>query len=115
MEDIMEKAEELGKAMTETDEFQKVQDAQARLNEDIEAQALLEGLQQAQDKVQRLQMSGLQPTEDQMKEVNEKRQQMSSNAAVSAFMQAQSEFGEVVRKVNEAISEGMKKEAENEE
>jgi len=115
VEELLEKARKLGKAMTETEQYEKLREAEKQLNEDVEAQALLEGMQQAQDKVQQLQQSGLQPTEDQVEELNEKRSQMDQNPAVSNFMKAQSEFSELVREVNGAISEGMKLEESEEQ
>ncbi len=111
MSDLLEKAQDLGRAMTKTETYEKLSRAEQLLNEDPEAQALLEGLQAVQDKVQRLQAAGLQPTEEQMEEVQEARSDMDDNAAVAAFMQAQSEFGELVKEVNGAISEGMKQES----
>ncbi len=110
MSDLMGKARELGRAMTNTEAYGKLSQAEQQLNEDPEAQALLEGLQQAQDKMQRLQASGLQPTEEQMEEVQNARSEMDDNPAVAAFLEAQSEFGELVKEVNAEISEGMKQE-----
>ncbi|MFO8060401.1 MAG: YlbF family regulator [Bacillota bacterium] len=107
-EALFEKARELGAAMRDTEEFQKLAAAEENMNRDLEAQALLRDIQEAEQTLHKLQQSGLQPTQEQMQEFQGKREQMSQNAAVSRFMQAQAEFTAVVQEVNGAISEGMK-------
>lgn len=110
---IMEMAKDLGQAMRETEEFEKLKAAEQKLNEDVDAQVLMEGLQSSQEKLQKLQMAGLQPSEEQVQEFQQQREQMSTNSAISSFMQAQEEFSNMVQEVNEAISEGMKDEDED--
>ncbi len=111
-EALIEKARELGAAMRDTEEFQKLEAAEENMNRDLEAQALLKGIQEAEQTLRQLQQSGLQPTQEQMQEFHSKRDQMSQNATVSRFMNAQEEFSTVVQEVNGAISEGMTGEAE---
>lgn len=111
-EALFGKARELGAAMSETEEFRRLEEAEEGMNRDLEAQALLKGIQEAEQTLRQLQQSGLQPTQEQMEDFHAKREQMTENAAVSRFMKAQEEFGSVVQEVNGAISEGMKGEEE---
>ncbi len=114
MSTILEMARDLGQAMRETEEFTELKAAEQKLNEDVDAQVLMEGLQSSQEKLQKLQQAGLQPSEEQVQEFQQKREHMSTNPAISSFMRAQAEFSSMVQEVNEAISEGMKDEDEDE-
>ncbi len=110
---VIEKAKELGRSLRETKEYQKLEAAEQNLNDDPDAQLIIQDVQKVQQDLDQLQESGLEPSQEQMKTFNEKRQQMSNNPAIKEFFSAQSELSELIKEVNKAISEGMTGEEQN--
>ena len=86
--------------------------AEERLQQDADAQILIASIQELQKKLEGLQQSGLEASEEQVKEFQDKHREMSANPSINAFMTAQQELGGLIQEVNQAISEGMAGEEE---
>ena len=113
--ELMEKARELGRALRTTETFQELERTNEQFREDEAAQQLVQAVQEAQQALQFSQQSGVQPTEEQINSFNEKKDTLQTNITVRSLMKAQDTFNEMMKEVNEAISEGMKGDESTEE
>lgn len=104
---ILEKAKELGRDLHNTEEYQRLQEVNKRLNEDSDALKLIQSFQEAQRSIQFSQQSGVQPTQEQIVDYENKRKKLESNLNLLAYMKATEEFYAVMKQVNEAISAGI--------
>lgn len=105
---LMEKARELGRELRDTEEFQELERMNEKFREDTSAQQLVQDVQEAQQVIQFSQQSGVQPTSEQIDSFNQKKETLETNITVRALMKAQDSFNEMMKEVNEAITEGMK-------
>lgn len=112
--ELMEKAKELGRELRTTEEFQELERTNEQFREDAAAQKLVQDVQEAQQALQFSQQTGVQPTEEQVNAFNQKKENLQTNITVRALMKAQDSFNEMMKEVNEAISEGMKGEESTE-
>ena len=112
--ELMEKAKELGRELRTTEEFQELERTNEQFREDADAQKLVQDVQEAQQALQFSQQTGVQPTEEQVNAFNQKKENLQTNITVRALMKAQDSFNEMMKEVNEAISEGMKGEESTE-
>ncbi len=115
LSEIIGKAQELGRQLKETPQYKELQAAEEELSDDPQAQILMQSVQQAQQKIQNVQQAGMQPTEDQVQNLNQASQDMNQNASVMRFLQAKEEFEEILRTVNQSIGEGLQEDEEDED
>jgi len=113
--DVEKKAIELGKEIAKTEEYQELERTSKNVQENPEANQMVEKVQELQQNIQFAQQSGVQPSEEQIQEFNELKQQMNSNLTIQAYAKAQDEFNNLMQEVNSAISKGIKPEQEEEE
>lgn len=99
------KAKELADVMKETEEYQGLNSAQARVKLDPVAQDLLTQLQSAQQELQQAQAQGQQINPDQISEFQTLEQQAQNNLTLQNLIKAQQAFGEVMNTVNETLGE----------
>lgn len=104
---ILEKAKELGRELRNTEEYQKLEEVNRRLNEDTGAQQLIKSFQEAQRSLQFAQQSGVKPTEEQIADYQQKQKNLETNLNIIAYMKASNDFYAVMQQVNEAISAGL--------
>lgn len=112
---LIEKAKELGREIKNSTEYQEMKKKEQGLSEDPQAKEILEELQQVQQQLEAAQNMGMQPGQEQMDKFNELRQQMHQNDTVSAFAQAQQELNELMKQVNDAITQGIEESSEKAE
>jgi len=104
---ILEKAKELGRELYNTEEYQRLQEVTKKVNEDSDALQLLQSFKEAQHTIQFLQQTGVQPTEEQIADYQNKRKNLESNLNLLAYRKATEDFYAVMKQVNEAISAGI--------
>lgn len=104
---VFEMAIELGKKLSTTPEYAKVQEAQAAVRENPEARKLVRDFQDLQKAYQRMQMMGHQLTKENVEELAEMERQASEHPLVRAYLDAQNDFYNVVNIVNLKIQEGL--------
>ncbi len=103
MDEILEQARTLGRKMSEHPRFQAYMDASQQLHDDAEAAETLKAYNEAVATVAQKEQK-LEPVEpDDKQKVESLRAVVASNPAVKAFMQAQADYTELMRRVNEAI------------
>ena len=105
---VYDMAIELGKELSNSEEYQRVLETQRAVAMDKEARAGVKEFQQLQQSYQRMQMMGHQLSQENIATLEEAEKKASSNPLVKAYLDAQADFYEVVNTVNLKIQEGLK-------
>lgn len=108
-EAIMKKAQELGRLISQTAEFGYLSSAQQELDDDREATEKLNRLKKVQDEVVNTVERGEEPDEELLEEREELAQELQRDRKYQSLVSAQSNFDKLMKKVNRAISKGLKK------
>jgi len=108
-EAIMQKARELGRLISHTAEFSYLSSAQKELDDDREATEKLNRLKKVQDQVVSTVEKGEEPDEELLEEREELAQDLQRDRKYQSLVSAQSNFDKLMKKVNRAISQGLKK------
>lgn len=106
---ILDKAEELGRMLGQTAEYEYLQAANKDIADDREATELLNRLQELQDEAVSHLEKGEQPPEEVTDELEELRGKIQRSPRYQSLVAAQSNFDKLMQKVHRAISDGMKK------
>lgn len=99
---------ELGKVLSETDEFKNMKQAEADLLHNDEARQLVEGLQALQIHIQKKKLAGLVLTEEDKKQMAESEQEAIKNPLVKASFEAHEKFQGIMTLVSAKIREGIR-------
>jgi len=103
MEEILRRAEELGRAIREHPRYKRLMEADARVRADRSAAEALQAYNKAVIKIARKEKAA-QPVEvEEKRQVEHLRQAVVSHEAIKAFMQAQADYAELMKKMNDAI------------
>jgi cell fate (sporulation/competence/biofilm development) regulator YlbF (YheA/YmcA/DUF963 family) len=105
---LMEKAEALGKALSESSEYGELKKAENTMQGDEDAQSLLNEFQSLQKRAQMAQSNGQQVTAEQQKELQATQAKMQANEKIKAYMEAQQKFNKVMESVNQVITDHLK-------
>jgi len=108
-EAIMKKAQELGRLISQTAEFGYLSSSQQELDDDREATEKLNRLKKVQEKVVNTVERGDEPDEELLEEREELAQELQRDRKYQSLVSAQSNFDKLMKKVNRAISKGLKK------
>lgn len=108
-EAIVQKATELGRLISQTAEFSYLSSAQQELDDDREATEKLNRLKKVQDEVVSTVERGEEPDEELLEEREELAQELQRDRKYQSLVSAQSNFDKLMKKVNRAISRGLKK------
>lgn len=104
---IIEKAKELGKALSESNELNAMREAEKMMMENQEARDSIAQFDEKQRSYQVIQSQGVQLTEGQVKELEELEFKMLNNPYVYNFFKAQQEFQGILESVNDIIGEAI--------
>ena len=103
MDDILRRAEELGRAMREHPRYKRLMEADGRVRADKAATGALEAYNKAVLKIAEKQHRQ-QPIEvEEKREAERLRQAVVANETVKAFMRAQADYAELMKRMNDAI------------
>ncbi len=111
--DVEKKAKELGNEISKTEEYKELERTSQNVQENQEANQMIEKIQELQQNIQFAQQSGVQPSEEQLQQFNDLKQQMNANLTIQAYAKAQEEFNKLMQEVNSAISKGIKPEEDD--
>jgi cell fate (sporulation/competence/biofilm development) regulator YlbF (YheA/YmcA/DUF963 family) len=103
MEDLLRKAEDLGKSLAEHARFKALMAARDGVVGDPEAQKLLGGYQQQAEKVERLAYENKPIEAADKQRLAQLEGAVASNDKLKKLMEAQADFSELMSKVNRAI------------
>ncbi len=104
---VLEKAKELGMEIKKTPEYIELEAANQKVKDDENAAQILEKINEIQDQINFAQNSGVEPSQEQISQFNELKEQMQGNLTIQSFLKAQEEFNELMQKINNAIREGL--------
>lgn len=107
-EAIEEKAQRLGRLISQTAEYGYLASAQEEISDDREATEALNRLQDLQEELVSTVERGEEPPEDLLDEREELARELQRNPRYQSLVAAQSNFEKLMKKVNRAISAGMK-------
>lgn len=110
---MMDRAQDLGQLLGQSEEYKRLQRADTVLKDDQEAGGLLKQLQQLDEQLRQLVQQGKEPDAGLAEQYDGLRQKIEVLANYQAFISAQINFEKLMQKVNERIAEGMKKGAES--
>ena len=103
MEEILRRAEELGRAIREHARYKRLMEADARVRGDASASEALKAYNSAVMKIAEKEQKH-QPIEvEEKRAVEQLRGAVVANEAIKAFMQAQADYAELMKKMNDAI------------
>lgn len=103
MSAVLDKAQELADAISDSDELEELRVAAERLDEDEIASAAIKQFQDRQETVRRAASSGLELPETQIEELKELQGRISGIPTVQVFAAAQNGFNIMMSKVNDII------------
>ena len=106
---LEEKSKELGRLIGQSSEYQAVKRANEALNGDAEAVALLRQMEQIRRDAQVMIERGQEPTLDMEQQLDGLLMTVQGNATYQRAIAAQENFDKVMLRVNEWISEGIRK------
>jgi cell fate (sporulation/competence/biofilm development) regulator YlbF (YheA/YmcA/DUF963 family) len=104
---LVMKAQELGRLLGQTPEYQAVTRAQQRLSEDREAVASMNRLAELENEVATALHRGQEPEDDIKQEYETVFSRLQSSAVYQQYVAAQTNFDKKLMKVNEEISNGI--------
>lgn len=104
MSAVLDKAQELADAISDSDELEDLRQAAERLDDDEIASAAIKQFQDKQEVIRRAASSGLELPEDQISELKELQGRISDIPTVQDFAAAQNGFNVMMSKVNDIIA-----------
>ena len=104
---ILEKAQKLGKKLSESKELATMREAEKMMLENDEARNSIANYDEKQRAYQVIQAQGMQLTEGQTKELEDLELKMMNNPYVYNFFKAQQEFQNILESINNIIGEAI--------
>lgn len=98
---------ELGRIIARTDEYKAMKKAEYNLLHDAEARKMVENLQQLQVDQAKKQMSGIELTEAEKKNLRETEQTAIQHPVVRDSHMANANFQEIMKEISKKIREGI--------
>jgi cell fate (sporulation/competence/biofilm development) regulator YlbF (YheA/YmcA/DUF963 family) len=106
---IQEQATALGRQIGQSDEYKAVKRTSEDLNGDRVAVAALRDMERLRQDAQAMLERGEQPTEEMERQLDDLLAQVQTNATYQRYVAAQDNFDKLMLRVNEWISEGIRK------
>lgn len=106
---IWEKAQELGRHIGQSPEYQALRRAEAALREDKETVAKLDLIQQLARQMDQHLASGQMPDQETSETYETAVRDLETSATGQAYVVARSNFDKIMTRVNEQIAAGMEK------
>ena len=108
-ERIFERAQELGRLLSQTPEYAYLQAAHRDIGDDREATETLNRLRQLQESLLEQVGRGEEPSEELEREFTELQEQIQTSARYQALISAQANFDKLMDRVHRSIGEGIRK------
>lgn len=108
-ERMFEKAEELGRVISQTAEYAYLRSASREVGDDREATETLNRLRELQDRVLEHARRGEDPPEDVRHEYEDLQQRIQRSSRYQALISAQENFDKLMERVHRAIGKGIQK------
>jgi len=108
-ERIFEKAEELGRVISQIPEFAYLQAAHRDIGEDRDATEMLNKLRALQETLLEAVGRGEEPSADEEQEFSELQEKVQTSTRYQALISAQANFDKLMERVHQKIGEGIRK------
>jgi cell fate (sporulation/competence/biofilm development) regulator YlbF (YheA/YmcA/DUF963 family) len=106
-ESMQERAREVGRMLSRTEEYQALKRANERMGDDREVVALVNRLGDLEDQITAYLRAGRDPSDEVQKEYAEAAEQLQQRAAYQAVVAAQANFERLMARINEEIARGI--------
>ena len=104
---VLEKAAELAAAIEESDELKQVKEMQQVIQEDKEAEEILNSFFQMQQQMYELQSKGVEPGDELNAQYNAIQDKMEQNMNVAKYYQSQAALGQLLQQINGLITKAI--------
>lgn len=104
MVSVIEKAQELGYALRETEEATVLQAAEINLDQDRESRDLIREFQQCFEIVKKAQEAGKEVSDEEWESFNQLQEKVKENKNIQAYFAAQKRFQALLQQVNSVIN-----------
>ena len=106
---LQERATELGRLIGQSEEYKAVKRTSDALNEDREAMTLIRGMERLRTEAQAMIERGENPTGEMEQQLDDLLSRVQVNPTYQRAIAAQDNFDKLMLRVNEWISEGIRK------
>ena len=113
MATLTEMANDLGKAIARTDEYQALRRALSAADDDRELTELRNGMERLEQEISTAVRAGTEPSDETKAQYESTFARLQVNPGYQRVAVAQANFDKVLLKVNQTISEGMESAAES--
>lgn len=107
MDTIQERAREIGRLISQTDEYKALRRENDRVSGDRETVALLNRLSELQETLTESIRRGVEPTEQEAEEYERTLNDLQARSVYQGVIAAQSNFDRLMMRVNEEIARGI--------
>ena len=107
MEQIQERAREVGRLISHTEEYKALKRANERLSDDREAVTTINRLSELEGELTSLLRAGREPNEDQQKEYEGLVESLQQMTVYQGVVAAQSNFDRLMERINQEIAQGI--------
>ncbi len=101
---IFDTANEMSRQMVETQEYQDLKVAVEELLADEAAVALFRDFQKQQAEAQHKQMQGQQPSEDEIKAIQDMAKKVSAEASIMKLMEQEKRLDQMIQQINQNLT-----------
>ena len=101
---VLDKAQELAEAISDSDELLQLRDAAEKVDTDETATFALKRFQEKQETLQRAAQSGLELPPEQINEIQSIQEEIRAITTIRDFAEAQNEFNTLIDQVNNIIA-----------
>lgn len=105
---IYERAEEVGRLVSQLPEFRRLKEAHQSINEDREATSRINEMRELQQEMMQQLERGEEPPEDKREELESLSRELQGSSRYQALVSAQTNFDKVMEKVQESIGSGIR-------
>lgn len=106
---IVDKAQELGRLIGQSEEYQALRRAEKALRDDASTQAKLEAIQTLAKQVDQIVAQGQMPTQELAEQYETAVRELELSPTGQAYVVSRANFEKLMNRVNESISGGMER------
>lgn len=107
MSRVLEKAAELAVAIEESEELKNMKEMQLALQDDKEAEEILNSFFKMQQQLYALQEQGIEPDDELNAQFNAIQDKMEGNLTVAQYYQSQAALGQLLQQINGLITKAI--------
>ena len=100
---LYDHANQLEQALRESDEYQAIQNAYAKVKENQESKDLFDEFRETQLNFQQKQMQGEEIGEEELQKAQEQAQQIENDSNISELMSAEQNMSQIFQEINQII------------